>query len=239
MNIWQVVMRCNARLGFIAALGMSLIACSPADTWKEEVLLHDGSKIIVERTQHFGGILIQSPPIKEHSVTFTLPDSDKSITWKSNFSEDIGHSNFGLLALDIVNGSAYVVADLTGCLSYNKWGRPNPPYIFFKYANEQWTQIPLGEFPVEIEQPNMLIDTFGHGDVNREVKSGYVTAENVKKINSTLTQEEFKNIVRLPVKKVSADCGVMVRIEGTTGGWGSPGGAKAPVPIISQNPTDK
>jgi hypothetical protein len=239
MNIWQEVMKCYARIGFIAMLGMSLIACSFSDTWKEEALLHDGSKIIVERTQHFGGILIQSPPIKAHSVTFTLPGSNKSITWKSEFSEDIGQSNFSILALDIVNGSAYVVAYPTGCLSYNKWGRPNPPYVFFKFANEQWTQVPFEEFPVEIKQPNLLINTFGYGDVDRVVKSGFVTVDIVKKQNGELTQQELNNIVRVPIKNVGVDCGVMVRIEGTVGRWASPNGTRAPIPIISQNSTEK
>ena len=42
-------------------------------SWKEEVRLHDGSKIVVERSQSYGGRheIGQSSPIKEQSITFT------------------------------------------------------------------------------------------------------------------------------------------------------------------------
>lgn len=230
------MMKQIVKLGLLLMMGVSMSACgSGTETWKEEVLLHDGSKIIVKRSQTFGGRheFGQSPPIKEHSVTFTPAGSNKPITWKSEFSKDIGHANFGLLALDIVNGVAYVVARPTGCLSYNKWGRPSPPYVFFKYVDEQWKQIALAELPAEIKQSNVVIDTYGHYGINQAVKSGFIAADSVKELNSTLTQEELKSIVRVPIKKVSEACRVMVRIEGTEGGWVSPGGAKAPIPVIS------
>lgn len=220
--------------------GMS--ACgSGTETWKEEVLLHDGSKIIVERSQTFGGRheFGQSPPVREHSVIFTSPSSSNPITWRSEFSEDIGHSNFELLVLDVVDGSPYVVAYPTGCLAYNKWGRPNPPYVFFKYADEQWKKIDLVELPSDIKQPNVLIDTYGHADVEQSIKSGFITSDKVMQFNSTLKQEELRSIVRLPVKHVGVDCGVMVRVEGSVGGWVSPGGAKAPVPASTSSPDKK
>jgi hypothetical protein len=204
-----------AKLGLILMMGVSMSACSSSDTWKEEVLLHDGSKIVVERTQHFGGNheFIQRPPIKEHTVKFTLPGSNKPVTWKSEFSEDVGHSNFSILALDIINGSAYVVAYPTNCLAYNKWGRPNPPYIIFKYIDDQWKQIELAELPTDINRPNILINTYGYGDADRAVKSGFIAAESVKKLNGELTQQELKNIVRVPIKSVDVDCGVMVHYK--------------------------
>ena len=211
-------------------MGVTMSACSSSTTWKEEVILHDGSRIIVERSQSRGGRheIGQGAPIKEHSVTFTPVGLNKPITWKSEFTVDIGHSNFTLLALDVVNNTVYIVAYPTGCLAFNKWGRPNPPYLFFKYIDEKWKQISLAEFPAEIKQPNVVLDTYGHGDVEREIKSGFISADSVKKFNSSLTQEELKSIVRTPLKSVATDCGVMVRIEG---GWASPGGAKSPIPI--------
>lgn len=225
------------KLGLYLMMGVTMNACSATETWKEEVLLHDGSKIIVERSQLFAGRheFGQSPPIKEHSVSFTLPESKQPITWRSEFSEDIGHSNFDLLALDVVNGRAYVVAFPTGCLAYNKWGRPNPPYVFFSFVNNQWKQILLTELPTEIKQPNIVINTYGHADIEQAVKSGFISADSVKKFNSTLTQKELKSIVRMPIGKVSVDCGVMVQVEGSIGEWAAPGGAKAPIPIQSRN----
>ena len=105
------------------------------EKWKEEVLLHDNSKIVVERSQTRGGRreIGQPPPVKEHVISFKMPGTSKSITWKSEYGEDIGRSNFNLLAVHILKGTPYIVASPNLCLSYNKWGRPNPPYVIFKY----------------------------------------------------------------------------------------------------------
>lgn len=197
-----MLLRGLQRALLILMLGVTMSACSLTTNWKEEVLLHDGSKIIVERSQSRSGRheIGQGPPVKEHSLIFTLLGTSKPIVWKSEFSEDVGHSNFSLLALDIVNGTAYVVAYPAGCFAYNKWGRPNPPYVFFKYVDEQWKRIQLNEVPVEIKQPNLVIDTYGHGDVNESVKSGFISADRVKKINSAFKQSELRTILREPIK---------------------------------------
>ena len=58
-------------------------------SWQEEVLLHDGSKIIVERSQSYGGRheIGQSSPVKEHTITFSLQNSGKTISWTSEYGE--------------------------------------------------------------------------------------------------------------------------------------------------------
>jgi len=86
-------------MALLALVGGSMSACADETSWKEEVLLHDGSKIVVERSQTYGGRheIGQKPPIKEQEITFTLPGSSRSITWKSEYSEDIGRANFNLL----------------------------------------------------------------------------------------------------------------------------------------------
>ncbi|MBK7502911.1 MAG: hypothetical protein IPI14_09975 [Polaromonas sp.] len=53
------------------------------DSWKEEVMLHDGRKIIVERTVQRGGRreVGQQPPIKEQRLTFTMPGTKQQVVW--------------------------------------------------------------------------------------------------------------------------------------------------------------
>jgi len=189
--------------GFALILGVSLTACGGGDKWKEEVLLHDGSKLIVERSQTYGGNheLGQGLPIKEHTISFMLPRTNEAITWKSEYGQELGRTNFNLLALDIVNGTPYIVAVPNLCLSYNKWGRPNPPYIFFKYTNQQWKQIPLSEFPVEIKEINLLIVTYGNNELDQLVKSGFVSSDKVEKFNNDGNMAtEYKSILREPIK---------------------------------------
>jgi hypothetical protein len=171
------------------------------DSWKEEVLLHDGSKIVIARSQTYGGRreIGQPPPIRKHTIIFTLPNSDKRITWTSEYGEDIGRTNFFLLAVHVLNGTPYIVAEPNLCLSYNKWGRPNPPYVFFKYDGKAWQRIPLEEFPAEFKTINVAL-TLGGKDVEAMVSLGVVPAENIRERNSRLTQAEFKTILREPVK---------------------------------------
>lgn len=192
-----------AAIALTLALGINMTACSSETSWKEEVLLHDGSKIIVTRSQIREGPheIGQEPPIKEHSIIFTPAGTNKSITWKSEFTEDIGHANLDLLALEILNGTPYIATNPTRCLAYEKWGRPNPPYILFKYTDQQWKLIPLAELPAEFKRPNVVINTSREKDIKTEVqKSGFVSADSVKKINSSLVQKEYKIILREPLE---------------------------------------
>lgn len=193
-------------------------------SWKEEVLLHDGSKIIVKRSQTRGGSheIGQSPPVKEHDISFTLPGTDKSITWKDEYSEDVGHSNFDLLALHMLNGTPYLVAAPFGCLSYNKWGRPNPPYVIFKYDGKAWQRIQLSEFPSEFKNINLVKDT--DNDEKKLTSLSLVSAEQVKTFNGNYRQPEFQTILREPVKRgavgSSANCEELVFYKGA---WIGPG----------------
>lgn len=189
-----------AILGACASAGAGFLGFG-GDSWKEEVLLHDGSKMVVTRSQTYGGRheIGQPPPIKEHTITFTLPGSDKRITWTSEYGEDIGRTNFYLLAVHVLNGTPYIVAEPNLCLSYNKWGRPNPPYVFFKHDGKAWQRIALEEFPAEFTAINVAL-TLGRKDVETMVNMGLVPAENIKERNGRLQQPEFKTILREAVK---------------------------------------
>lgn len=228
-------------IGLTLLLGVSLTACGADSTeWKEEVLLHDGSKIMVTRSQTRGGRheAGQRPSVKEHTIAFKLPNSDTAITFKSEYGEDVGRANFNLLALHILNGTPYLVTEPNLCLSYNKWGRPNPPYVFFKYDGEAWQRIPLSAFPTEFKNFNLIINNGREGQIKKaESNVGYVTAENVNEFNSSLTQPEYKAILHqaLPQARINQMCMEMIRVKD---GWVSPGGAKAPTPIAPQSSSD-
>ena len=194
-------------------------------SWKEEVLLHDGQKIVVERSIDRGGRheIGQQPPVKEESVTFTLPTTTERITWKSEYSKDVGFADFMPILLDIVQGTAYMVTNPVGCLSYNKWGRPNPPYIVFKYQNKEWQRITVQELPPEIQTPNLIISS--PDNAVERIGRRYVSADDIKKINSNLTQPEYKTILREPLAKERCPQ--------------YPSGPKAPNPITPSLPAKK
>lgn len=207
-------------------------------SWKEEVLLHDGSKMVVERSQSYGGRheIGQSPPIKEQTIAFTVPNTSTTIEFKSEYGEDIGRANFELLALHILNGTPYIVTAPNLCLSYNKWGRPNPPYVFFQYDGKAWKRIALEELPKEFKDINLVINSKGKEKIL--TAQSIVTAELVKKLNGELEQPEYKTILREAVKlggESSVNCEERVRVKD---GWIYPGGSKAPIPIAPRAPID-
>lgn len=221
MNYWKVF----KAIALALILAVSLTACGAgSETWREDVLLHDGSKIIVERSVSRSGHheIGQPPPIKEQSLSFMLPSSNKLITWKSEYGEDVGRANFNLLALHILNGTPYLVVEPNLCLSYNKWGRPNPPYVFFKYDSEKWQRIQLSEFPAKFKTFNVTI-SLSSGTVEKMVKQGTVPAEHISEQNNSLTQPEYQTILREPIRlninSSSVNCEVMVRFED---GWAGP-----------------
>lgn len=228
MSDRHVLLRLCKTICLVLTLGVSMNAYGfGGDSWKEEVLLHDGGKIVVERSQSYGGQheIGQPPPIKEHTITFMLPGSAKRITWTSEYGEDIGRTNFYLLAVHVLNSKSYIVASPNLCLSYNKWGRPNPPYVFFKYDGKEWQRIPLEEFPAEFTTINVALDILGR-EVKNLVSLGVVSSEKIKELNHHTTILEYQTILREPVKLgspgSSVNCEEMIRYKC---GWISPQGS--------------
>ena len=165
------------------------------------MLLHDGSKIIVERSFIRGGRheLTQGPPIKEEEISFTIPGRSRAIVWKSEYSEDVGRAEFSLLSLHILYGMAYVVTSPSSCFSYGKWGRPNPPYVLFKYDKSAWRNIPLTELPEEFKELNVVINV-GNYDFSESVKKyNVIPVAAINELNRSLTQFQYKTILRSPI----------------------------------------
>lgn len=218
MNNRHSLWRAFRTIGLALTLGMSMSACAMGGaSWKEEVLLHDGQKIVVGRSIERGGRheIGQQPPVKEESLSFTVPGTNDRVLWKSEYSEDIGYADFGPLLVDVLRKTAYVVAAPIGCLSYNKWGRPNPPYIVFKYQNNTWNRIALQELPTEIKTPNLIFSS-PDNEVEKLGKS-FVSAAMVRHANSDLTQPEYKTILREAYPAAAGSCGEMI-YDGN-GGW--------------------
>ncbi|MDH4154800.1 MAG: hypothetical protein OEV01_13520 [Nitrospira sp.] len=94
------------------------------ESWQEEVLLHDGSKMVVDRMVKRGGRheVGQKPSFTDQRLRFTVPGNNQTITWEDHASSDLGQANFLPMAVDISGGTPYLVVYPMGCLSYNRWG---------------------------------------------------------------------------------------------------------------------
>ena len=211
---WPDIIR---RISFMITLVLiltgvsSMNACGFFDTasWKEEVLLHDGSKIIVKRWQKHGGPRSFGAPIREaliseQTISFSHPKTKEKIIWKDGPTEDIHIANFDLVALHIKDNIPYLVTVTKQCIEYNKWGRPNPPYVVFKYEGKKWIHIPLSELPVEFKNVNLVIDPLGDDEELLNGSLSPITAEKIKEFNRSLKREIYKTIIRNPLPLTSA-----------------------------------
>lgn len=176
--------------------GMSACAMGGA-SWKEEVLLHDGRKLIVERSQRYGGFA--EPASTERSVAkeewvFRIPGSDRKVTWKSDFRRPPEGDSLMLLQLNFLDSVPYIATSPAGCLSYNHWKRPNPPYVFFKYDGEAWRQIPLSAFPTAFKKSNVYV-----GKPIKAERKGLLAVTKIEQEHQNI-EPYLREIVREPLK---------------------------------------
>lgn len=201
---------------FMVMLAFVTGACSNSTTWKEEAVQHDGSKIIVERSMKRGGPheIGSGGGSVYQSLTFLMPGTGKEVVWEDKRSEDLNTASFSPLALNVVDSTAYVVASPAGCLSYNKWGRPNPPYVVFKHQGQDWSRIPLEQLPATIKSPNLIISS---PDEEARKLGGVISAKAIEQLNATAQMPQYVRIVREPANETSLTCPAMVPYGRT--GW--------------------
>ncbi|GAB5604257.1 hypothetical protein [Sideroxyarcus sp. TK5] len=209
-----------ATLGLVLLLGSTISACSSSMQWKEEVKLHDGQVIVAERYYTLGGFAYldsrERTPLEE-TVTFNLPDN-KSIVWKNDFRDSVPEPNsLNHFRFDVVSGVPYLATYPAGCIAYNKWGRPNPPQVLFKYEGKQWKRITLDELP------QGLIGATANVIVGRPASSllkSFYTAAGVNDKNRPISTPEYKTILREAsgiAGGLGSNCPEMIRTG--DGGW--------------------
>lgn len=137
----------RTRCAWLLALALALTGCAGGSRyWKEEVVLPDGRTLIVERAHRLGSPFdgelsdLNKPPLAiGFTIDIPLPQGGKA-RW-------IGDRSLLPLAVGLKDGTAYLVASPRTCPDYDRWGRPVPPYVFFKYEHGAWQRIPVSEFP--------------------------------------------------------------------------------------------
>ena len=203
-------------------------------SWKEEVLLHDGTTLVVNHSQNYGGyptVESRDRKVTDEEWAFTVPGTNRKVTWKNDFGNTPESSSVMVFILDFLNGVPYLATSPAGCIAYNRWGRPNPPYVFFKYDGSAWQRIPLEEFPREFTTANVYVGRLQPRDRGIDI----VTTEMINKSNRELSihQPHLRQIVREPITKGDGPWRYPEMEYDGKGGWRSPGGAKAPHPITS------
>ncbi len=212
-----LILKKVTKLGLFLMMGFTISACSKTMSWKEEVQLSDGQIVIAERLYNLGGypaIESRERAALDMTATFNLPSG--KIIWKTDFRDSVPEPNsLNLIRFDVVKGVPYIATYPAGCIAYNKWGRPNPPQVLFKYENSQWKRITLAELP------STLIGTHANVVVGRPatslLKSVYTVA-GVNEENAGIDEGPNKTILREPIHDGGqGTCGEMI-YDGS-GGW--------------------
>lgn len=214
-------------VGLILTLGLSMNAQaglfgigSPTMNWKEEVLLHDGQIIVAERFYNLGGYpTLESTEraVLDETVTFPLPGKGQKVTWKTDFRDSEPEPNsLNLILFDVVKGVPYIATYPAGCIAYNKWKRPNPPQVLFKYENDQWKRIALAEFPVELSKANVIV-----GRPATKLLRPFYSVARVKEENRHVNTPEYGNVLREAVKRgaVGSSVNCIEMVPYGNGGW--------------------
>jgi len=210
-----------------------LTACATIDSvsgvasWREEIELHDGSRIIVNRIQKVDPYGRREPfrpaPIGEVTSEFIIPGTGKAVIWKSEYGISPDKNGLTLVALDIVDGVPYVATTTSKCHDYNKWGRPNPPYVFFKHEVDTWQRISIEAFPEEIHKANMIVGSINKHQLSAEALNAPYISLKAKKYQNNGVAEYKLRIIRKPITygtgNLAAQCEEMIYYKC---GWISP-----------------
>ncbi|MEJ2346233.1 MAG: hypothetical protein P8090_12625 [Gammaproteobacteria bacterium] len=171
------------------------------------MVLHNAKRVIVERSQTVDprGLreIGQGPPLSEETLVFTLPDG-KKVRWHADFGRGY-EDNLSPLVLDIVDGTPYLVTYPTRCHAYNKWGRPNPPYVYFRYGGRRWRRIGLNAVPPISREANLLIGGYRSWEPQltaAQRNAEYLSADEIQKLHQQMSPDTLylRRIMRKPIK---------------------------------------
>lgn len=215
-----------AKLGLLFIIGVSMnaeagfLGLGNSASWQEEVLLHDGRKIIVERSQSYGGyptIDSRERKVLDEEWTFENPDNHQPVAWKVGHRRPPEGESLMLMILGFANGTPYIATVAAGCIAYNHWGRPNPPYIFFRFDGKTWQRISAAEFPMELKEANVVVG----GRMNPKDQAGtLLPVAKIREDNRAL-EPHLRQLSREPVKSAqTTDCEEQVYYKGA---WVGPG----------------
>ena len=120
-----------------------------------------------------------------------------------------------------LNGTPYIIASPNLCLAYNKWGRPNPPYVVFKHDGSQWQRIAMESLPIEFKTINVVL-SIQKVQAEELSAAGLTSAETISQANRRSEIPEFRSIVReeLSKERINEKCMEMVYYKGA---WVGPG----------------
>jgi hypothetical protein len=144
--------------------------------WKEEILLHDGRKVVVDRVDTYGGSREPSqaePNTKDRTIRFADP-SDPKKTYSHKIT---GSSNY--LMLDFYEGKPWLIVRVGPFSTDTRC--PIGTYDTYSWDGQQWVQRSFKERPKPFIKPNMAT-SYTVDAPERRRKGQLLTKEEIQKI---------------------------------------------------------
>lgn len=194
--------RMMALLALVTLLGTGCAGIGRS--WQEEVMLQDGTRIVVDRGLKLGsrydqemGAWNAGPPVRGYTLDIPLPGGKGRARWEHDQS-------LIPLAVGIKNGIAYLATAPSTCPDFDRYGRPIPAYVFFKFDGG-WKRISVDEFPEEIKSVNLL-SVSGSPRTERLIADGFISADSAHSYNALYLRAELRTITRNKTTRRYAEC---------------------------------
>lgn len=123
-------------------------------TWQEEVKLNDGRVIVVTQKRRcesaYTGANYAPCISREAWLTIKLPEfGNKEIVW---------HEKLKPMVVNVDEGQFYIVGRPPTGREFDLYGRPQPPYLGYRWEEGEWKRIAFDKIPEAIYEGNMIID---------------------------------------------------------------------------------
>jgi hypothetical protein len=147
MNITEGI--CRTTFGFVLGILPILGGCAPPELkWTEEVKLHDGKIIQLERRMELtaSGFPAQT---RGRPISHEFCYAPLGVYWRSK-------PEYRPELFDIVGGNAYAKVSLGDCASCKLQGYPESGALYFAWDSGRWRKIEPKDFPAQLEL-NLLL----------------------------------------------------------------------------------
>lgn len=139
-----------------AAVILALLLSSCLDgrktvEWKQEVPLHDGRVIVLERiSKQTGTLFPENVGLEyEQTLTFVHPDTQERIRWTLP-------KGLQPAALEFERGVPYYLLKVYTVADYNAWECPNPPWLLYRHDQGSWQRVPFEQLPEKVVKRNVV-----------------------------------------------------------------------------------
>lgn len=132
-------------------LAFLLSGCGRTIDWKQEVKLHDGRTIVLERRSKQVDMQLPTKGTLEtwQQIAFTQPNTGRKIQWEVP-------KGLGIFSLDFNGSTTWIVLKPMSVADYNNWKCPNPPWVVFQMENDVWQQHSIENLPISLGRRNTL-----------------------------------------------------------------------------------